>query len=119
MITDNSFDEEGLGEEVIAPLSFSTSSFSPGVWASLLPKKKADQEAWQWIQQYDELSQALTNHQVMHGFIEGPIHFPPSYRWDRWADTFLVQAFTNVDNLEKAYSLKVKGKDRTPSYTDR
>ena len=81
------------------------------------------------------------NGEVFGGFIEGPIRFPPSYRWNREADDKTAGDFVHVSDLEKCYCLRVhhhgserdfqrqqssghhQSEDlrslRTPSYTDR
>ena len=88
--------------------------------------------SWRWIQEHDELLEAMRGNGILGGFTEAPIRFPPSYRWNREAGEAVMKDFTHTSDLEKGYCLNVKrvdddgnnqGKDlramRTPSYTDR
>ncbi|CAF2393018.1 unnamed protein product [Rotaria sp. Silwood2] len=52
--------------------------------------------------QYDQLKREHADKRVFHEFLEGPINFPPTYKYDVSSDVY--------DTSEKA---------RTPSYTDR
>ena len=87
----------------------------------------ASNRSWSWIEEYDELSQGLCSNELLCGFTEDSIHFPPSYRWNRHAGKGVTLNFTDVDCLNNAYSIRVAGGNpfaettslRTPSYTDR
>lgn len=45
-----------------------------------------DEGPWAWVRKYDELSRAMKEREVFSGFSEGPITFPPSFRWRRGAN---------------------------------
>jgi hypothetical protein len=36
---------------------------------------------WWWVLEYDELSKAMRQGGALHGFLEGRLCFPPSFRW--------------------------------------
>ena len=41
------------------------------------------QQPWDWVKRLDELSRSRRVGHVFYNFVEGEIHFPPSYRWAR------------------------------------
>ena len=72
---------------------------------------------WSWVSDYDELKIEMHRGHVFVGFTEGPILFPPPFRWRRGGN---AGDFTSVEKMAAAYVLKKKGDgERVPSYTDR
>ena len=50
-----------------------------------------DTDVWAWAAQLDELSRSLRARLVFHNFVEAPLAFPCSYRWNRVpADAYLA-----------------------------
>ncbi|CAF0837615.1 unnamed protein product [Rotaria sordida] len=71
-----------------------------------IPRVQVEQfiknEAYKQLLQYDQLTKEHSEGRVFREFTEGPIKFPPTYKYDIGSDEY--------DTSEKA---------RTPSYTDR
>ncbi|CAF3399833.1 unnamed protein product [Rotaria socialis] len=71
-----------------------------------IPRAQVEQfiknEAYSQLLEYDQLKKEHSEGRVFREFIEGPIKFPPTYKYDVGSDEY--------DTSEKA---------RTPSYTDR
>jgi hypothetical protein len=62
-------------------------------------------EAWEWVRRLDELSRSMRERAVFYNFVEAPIVFPPSYRWNRSkAGIELGGDYTNLQQLWLAYS---------------
>ncbi len=78
-------------------------------------------EWWRWVHEHDELSRVMRAGACFHGFVEGPLCFPPSFRWVKGARADYTkegaEAFEGCYTLIKA-SEGAKGL-RPPSYTDR
>ncbi len=73
--------------------------------------------AWQWVNDVDELQTEMTAGRAFHGFSEGEIAFPPSFRWRRGA---VAGDFTDPARLAASYVLQKSGDgQRVPSYTVR
>lgn len=102
------------------------------------PRGSYHRNSWSWVKDQDELLQCQLLEGLLETFREGPIRFPPTYRWrpDRGA----YMDYRSIDDLKLAYS--IHGRDhgakratlssdraelepaqtsshRTPSYTDR
>lgn len=101
-------------------------------------------DAWHGLLCRDELTRAVAYGDCLHGFREGKINFPPSYRrargpdgdcWE-YTDTdrlraaytthlgaksqAIAESFAKDFDLEESKEVRVKGvKIRVPSYTDR
>ena len=73
-------------------------------------------EEWNTLLELDELKTHMKAGQLLHGFREGSIRFPPSFRWRRKA---FAGSFDNMSTLRGAYTTDKKGEPRPPSYTDR
>ena len=71
-----------------------------------IPRAQVEQlvknENYKQVLEFDQLKKEHTEERVFREFNEGPIHFPPTYKYDIGSDEY--------DTSEKA---------RTPSYTDR
>ncbi|TFJ85346.1 hypothetical protein NSK_003392 [Nannochloropsis salina CCMP1776] len=82
-------------------------------------KERQLMDAWSWIGKCDELSRAMETGDLLFGFHEAPIRFPPSFRWVSGAS---AGDFTQLSLLEKCFTLKAFSKKsgwtpRPPSYT--
>lgn len=45
------------------------------------PQRPVD-ETWAWVERHDELINAMKEGGALFGFVEAPITFPPSFRWN-------------------------------------
>jgi hypothetical protein len=80
---------------------------------------------WSWARESDELSRVMADGRSLHGFVEGNLSFPPSFRWVRGAradyDKAGIQAFRGCYTLHKEVcggaggllTLQVWGRART------
>lgn len=65
-------------------------------------------EAWEWVRRLDELSRSMRECAVFYDFVEAPITFPPSYRWNRSKSGIeLAGDYTDLEKLWVAYSTVV------------
>ncbi len=93
--------------------SFSSSSDAYLMYSS----QPTAASVWNWVPEHDELKLEMRAGQVFAGFLEGPLAFPPPFRWRRGGNG---GNFTNEERLAGAYVLMKKGDgERVPSYTDR
>lgn len=81
-----------------------TPSMLPSVNSTLTQDTEVG-EVWEWVRRLDELSRSMRERAVFYNFVEAPIMFPPSYRWNRSkAGIELAGDYTNVQQLWQAYS---------------
>lgn len=59
---------------------------------------------WGWVVEHDELTQAMQNGDVLFGFVEAPITFPPTFKWKEEGSG---GNFTDMDVLKGAFTNKV------------
>jgi len=72
---------------------------------------------WGWVEEDDELRREIRTGQAFADFREGPLTFPPSFRWRRGG---CAGDFSDAKRMADAYVLVKKGDgERVPSYTDR
>jgi hypothetical protein len=96
--------------------AFSSFSSSSDAFLVYSPKAPAG-SLWDWVAEYDELMLEMRAGQVFAGFAEGPLTFPPPFRWRRGGN---AGNFTKDEQVAGAYVLMKKGDgERVPSYTDR
>ena len=85
-----------------APIA--VSSMLPSVNSTVTQDSEVG-EAWEWVRRLDELSRSMRECVVFYDFVEAPITFPPSYRWNRSKIGIeLAGDFTNLEQLWLAYS---------------
>jgi len=99
-------------------------------------KRSTEKQSWQWVADQDELIQCQSLERVLEVFEEGPIRFPPTYKWKTDRGTYID--YREVEELKTAFNINGKsygmsrmgGGDKgqadtvlssyhTPSYTDR
>lgn len=64
-------------------------------------------QPWMWVRSMDQLTKEMNRGEVFAGFSEGPISFPPSYRWHRGAvagdfnkvSTNRINGFEKIDSV--------------------
>jgi len=96
--------------------AFSSFSSSSDAYLVYSPKTSTS-SLWDWVAEYDELMLEMRAGQVFAGFVEGPLAFPPPFRWRRGGN---AGSFTKDERVAGAYMLMKKGDgERVPSYTDR
>ena len=125
---DEADEEEGGGDRGASAASApsagtaTSSSYSSGAWS------EEQLEAWAWTAEHDELSKLLRDGAALHGFVEGPLCFPPSFRWVRGAKADYgaggkTKTGAGGGAFEGCYTLHKKSEgakgQRPPSYTDR
>lgn len=54
-------------------------------------------DTWAWVEEHDELIQAMREGAALFGFVEAPITFPPSFRWN---ENKSAGNFTGLPELE-------------------
>ena len=76
---------------------------------------------WRWVRQHDELSCIMRDGLALHGFREGRLCFPPSFRWIKGARADYGKE--GAAAFDGCYTLRKKSEGakglRPPSYTDR
>jgi len=82
-----------------------TISVLPSVNSTLSHDTSETGEVWEWVLRLDELSRSMRERAVFYNFVEAPITFPPSYRWNRSkAGIELAGDYTDLQQLWLAYS---------------
>jgi len=75
--------------------------------------------AWAWVKNVDGLFGMIRRGYMFNGFEEGPIVFPPTYKW---ISGTTAEDFTVPSVVEQAYNTHERDRplvDVTPSYADR
>lgn len=81
------------------------------------PQSLADSKSFNKMLDRDQLSREHQAGHIFHGFLEAPIHFPPTYKYSqsaRKATTSSIQGIYNSDPRTSVWSSK-----RWPSWCDR
>ncbi|KAK8814128.1 hypothetical protein WA158_007990 [Blastocystis sp. Blastoise] len=71
-----------------------------------------------YIERFDQLFYEMNKHNIYYTFKEGPIHFPPTFRYYKQSRGY-CKDYTDYDAVSDSLTTHVKKGIRTPSYTDR